>query len=67
MSSVNIDQLFEKMSHIKAGVIGDVMLDTYMWGHVERISPEAPVPVVRVTMALPVMLLPPPRLSFVDV
>jgi rfaE bifunctional protein kinase chain/domain len=28
------------------GVIGDVMLDTYMWGTVERISPEAPVPVV---------------------
>lgn len=48
MSSVNIDQLFEKMSHIKAGVIGDVMLDTYMWGHVERISPEAPVPIVTV-------------------
>lgn len=46
MSAVNIDQLFEQMSHIKAGVIGDVMLDTYMWGHVERISPEAPVPIV---------------------
>ena len=28
------------------GVIGDVMLDTYMWGRVDRISPEAPVPVV---------------------
>ncbi|HKB43658.1 MAG TPA: bifunctional ADP-heptose synthase, partial [Chitinophagaceae bacterium] len=27
-------------------VIGDVMLDTYMWGQVDRISPEAPVPVV---------------------
>src|SRR5262249_17524293 len=31
---------------LKAGVIGDVMLDTYMWGMVDRISPEAPVPVV---------------------
>ena len=31
---------------MKVGVIGDVMLDTYMWGKVERISPEAPVPVV---------------------
>jgi len=29
-------------------VIGDVMLDHYTWGEVERISPEAPVPVVRV-------------------
>jgi len=30
-------------------VIGDLMLDRYIWGRVERISPEAPVPVVRVT------------------
>lgn len=28
-------------------VVGDVMLDRYIWGDVERISPEAPVPVVR--------------------
>lgn len=28
-------------------VVGDVMLDRYLWGSVERISPEAPVPVVR--------------------
>ena len=28
-------------------VVGDVMLDTYIWGEVGRISPEAPVPVVR--------------------
>jgi D-beta-D-heptose 7-phosphate kinase/D-beta-D-heptose 1-phosphate adenosyltransferase len=28
-------------------VVGDVMLDRYIWGEVERISPEAPVPVVR--------------------
>lgn len=39
-------KLFEGFKHIKAGVIGDIMLDTYWWGHVERISPEAPVPVV---------------------
>jgi rfaE bifunctional protein kinase chain/domain len=31
---------------VKVAVVGDVMLDTYWWGHVERISPEAPVPVV---------------------
>jgi D-beta-D-heptose 7-phosphate kinase/D-beta-D-heptose 1-phosphate adenosyltransferase len=30
-------------------VVGDVILDRYVWGSVERISPEAPVPVVRVT------------------
>ncbi|MDO6432038.1 PfkB family carbohydrate kinase [Flavitalea sp. BT771] len=39
-------KLFKDFANIKAGVIGDVMLDTYWWGHVERISPEAPVPVV---------------------
>ncbi|MFN2440015.1 MAG: bifunctional heptose 7-phosphate kinase/heptose 1-phosphate adenyltransferase [Chitinophagaceae bacterium] len=38
--------LFKKFQQIKVGVIGDVMLDTYMWGSVERISPEAPVPIV---------------------
>jgi rfaE bifunctional protein kinase chain/domain len=30
-------------------VVGDVMLDEYLWGDVDRISPEAPVPVVHVT------------------
>jgi rfaE bifunctional protein kinase chain/domain len=39
-------KLFDSFSKLKVGVIGDVMLDTYMWGGVERISPEAPVPVV---------------------
>ncbi|HVV07596.1 MAG TPA: PfkB family carbohydrate kinase [Puia sp.] len=38
--------LFGAFGKIKAGVIGDIMLDTYWWGHVDRISPEAPVPVV---------------------
>lgn len=42
----DFQQLFQKFSSVKVGVIGDVMLDTYMWGDVERISPEAPVPVV---------------------
>src|SRR5882762_8088403 len=42
----DFSQLFGRFSSIKAGVIGDMMLDTYLWGHVERISPEAPVPVV---------------------
>ena len=39
-------KLFDSFSSLKEGVIGDVMLDTYMWGRVDRISPEAPVPVV---------------------
>ncbi|MDQ6608755.1 MAG: PfkB family carbohydrate kinase, partial [Bacteroidota bacterium] len=41
--------LFNDFESIKVGVIGDVMLDTYLWGGVERISPEAPVPIVSVT------------------
>lgn len=39
-------KLFHSFSSLKVGVVGDVMLDTYMWGNVERISPEAPVPIV---------------------
>lgn len=46
MSAYNFDELFDQISRLKVAVIGDVMLDTYMWGHVERISPEAPVPIV---------------------
>ena len=43
---IDFSKLFGEFNGIKAGVIGDIMLDTYLWGHVERISPEAPVPVV---------------------
>lgn len=46
MAAIDFDKLFAKFTGIKVGVIGDVMLDTYWWGHVDRISPEAPVPVV---------------------
>lgn len=48
MSSTDFKQLFKRFASVKIGVIGDVMLDTYWWGQVDRISPEAPVPVVRV-------------------
>jgi rfaE bifunctional protein kinase chain/domain len=34
---------------MRAIVIGDAMVDTYLWGKVERLSPEAPVPIVAVT------------------
>src|SRR5664279_66438 len=46
---VDFDKLFNDVSRMKVAVIGDVMLDTYWWGNVERISPEAPVPVVAVS------------------
>jgi D-beta-D-heptose 7-phosphate kinase/D-beta-D-heptose 1-phosphate adenosyltransferase len=38
----------DKFSNIRIAVIGDLMLDQYLWGGVSRISPEAPVPIVRV-------------------
>jgi D-glycero-beta-D-manno-heptose-7-phosphate kinase len=39
----------KKIGQVRIAVIGDVMLDVYYWGRTERISPEAPVPVVNVT------------------
>src|SRR4026208_1595831 len=46
--AVDFDNLFTDISTLKVAVVGDVMLDTYWWGNVERISPEGPVPVVAV-------------------
>jgi D-beta-D-heptose 7-phosphate kinase/D-beta-D-heptose 1-phosphate adenosyltransferase len=39
----------DEFKRVKVLVIGDLMIDEYLWGTVERISPEAPVPVVCVT------------------
>lgn len=44
----SIGQVFEAFTKIRALVVGDVMMDAYLWGRVERISPEAPVPIVHV-------------------
>ena len=49
MPVTDFDKLFHDFTQLKVAVIGDVMLDTYWWGNVDRISPEAPVPVVAVT------------------
>ena len=47
MMDINhFNQLFEGFATTKIGVVGDIMLDTYWWGSVDRISPEAPVPIV---------------------
>lgn len=43
-----LKELFGSFSKVKLAVIGDLMLDRYVWGSVSRISPEAPVPVVNV-------------------
>lgn len=41
-----VHELFERFRHLKVLVLGDVMIDRYLTGHVSRVSPEAPVPVV---------------------
>ncbi len=48
MAFDSLDQLFETFKGKKVLVLGDVMLDTYVYGSVKRISPEAPVPVINV-------------------
>ena len=40
--------LESKFQNLNILVIGDVMLDHYIWGKVSKISPEAPVPVVKI-------------------
>jgi rfaE bifunctional protein kinase chain/domain len=46
MPGMTIQEVLEGFSKLKILIIGDVMVDSYIWGHVSRISPEAPVPVV---------------------
>lgn len=44
-----LEQILDRASSTRITVIGDLMLDEFVWGKVGRISPEAPVPVVEVT------------------
>lgn len=48
MSSQYIQEIINKFKNLNVLIIGDVMIDSYLWGNVERISPEAPVPIVAV-------------------
>lgn len=43
-----VDELLSNARQKRIAVIGDVMIDRYIWGNVNRISPEAPVPIVEV-------------------
>ncbi len=49
MTTDHARQLIEHLSNKRVLVIGDLMLDEFIYGRVSRISPEAPVPVVEVT------------------
>ncbi|WP_026841519.1 bifunctional D-glycero-beta-D-manno-heptose-7-phosphate kinase/D-glycero-beta-D-manno-heptose 1-phosphate adenylyltransferase HldE [Citrifermentans bremense] len=48
MERREVESFFERAASIRALVVGDLMLDEYLWGRAERISPEAPVQVVEV-------------------
>lgn len=49
MKSQDIKSIFESFNQFNILIIGDVMIDSYMWGKVNRISPEAPVPIIMST------------------
>ncbi len=44
----HIREIFKSFNNLNVLIIGDVMIDSYLWGKVNRISPEAPVPIVSV-------------------
>ncbi len=48
VSAAKLQRLVTKFTGKKILVVGDLMLDEYIWGQVSRISPEAPIPVVHV-------------------
>jgi D-glycero-beta-D-manno-heptose-7-phosphate kinase len=49
MDSTRLQQILDQAASVRILVVGDLMLDEFIWGKVGRISPEAPVPVVEVT------------------
>jgi len=48
MREEEIIQLFDSFKNMKVLIVGDAMIDAYMWGKIERQSPEAPIPVVEI-------------------
>ncbi|GAI05251.1 unnamed protein product, partial [marine sediment metagenome] len=49
VKSSEIQKIFESFNNFQILIIGDVMIDAYLWGKVERISPEAPIPIITCT------------------
>jgi len=45
----SVEELFSAFNKLNVLIIGDVMVDSYLWGKVNRISPEAPVPIVAIS------------------
>jgi rfaE bifunctional protein kinase chain/domain len=48
ISKQSFERIFSNLGSHQILILGDVMLDEYLWGNVSRISPEAPVPVVEI-------------------
>ena len=48
ISAQRLEQIFSQIGGHRILILGDLMLDEYIWGNVSRISPEAPVPVVEI-------------------
>ena len=48
VSQATVEAALERFRAQRIVVLGDVMVDRYLWGNVRRISPEAPVPIVEV-------------------
>ena len=48
MNKSKLEKLFKQFDSRRILIVGDIMLDRYLWGTVSRISPEAPVPIVEV-------------------
>jgi len=48
LNNINCESIFQAFSKQNILIIGDVMVDAYLFGKVDRISPEAPVPIVAV-------------------
>ena len=49
MNRRRFQEIASRFAHLRLLVIGDLILDEFIWGRVRRISPEAPIPVVEVT------------------
>ncbi len=45
---MTLTEIFNDFNDLKIIIVGDVMIDSYIWGNVDRISPEAPVPIVNI-------------------
>ena len=48
MTKKGLEKIFSSFSKVRVLIIGDAMVDAYIWGKVNRLSPEAPVPIVAV-------------------